>query len=105
MRRKGLETVAAVLLLLLLGSFAMTYAAEPIKLKFANYFPVVHKNTPFAKEFCDEIKKRTGGRVEIFYYPGGTLLTAPKMAAGVNTGIADIGLSHCGYSRGRFPVT
>jgi TRAP-type C4-dicarboxylate transport system substrate-binding protein len=26
------------------------------------------------------------------------------MPAGVSTGIADIGLSHCAYSRGRFPV-
>jgi TRAP-type C4-dicarboxylate transport system substrate-binding protein len=80
------------------------YAAEPIKLKFANYFPVIHKNTVFGQAFCDEIKKRTGGQVEITYYPGGTLLTAPKMAVGVSTGIADIGMAHCGYSRGRFPV-
>ncbi len=42
--------------------------------------------------------------MEITQYTGGTLLTAPKMAAGVETGIADIGLSHCSYSRGRFPV-
>jgi TRAP-type C4-dicarboxylate transport system substrate-binding protein len=26
------------------------------------------------------------------------------MAVGVSTGIADIGMAHCGYSRGRFPV-
>ena len=31
--------------------------------------------------------------MEITHYTGGTLLTAPKMAAGVATGIADIGLS------------
>ncbi len=105
MRGKGTVVVAAAMLLVFLGSFTTAYGAETIKLKFANYFPVVHKNTAFGQEFCDEIKKRTGGRVEISYYAGGTLLTAPKMAAGVNSGIADIGLSHCGYSRGRFPVT
>lgn len=102
MRGKGLP--AYVALVLLLGISAAGYAAEPIKLKFANYFPVIHKNTVLGQLFCDEIKKRTGGRVEISYYPGGTLLTAPKMPAGVSTGISDIGLSHCGYSRGRFPV-
>lgn len=101
MRRKGLLVLA---LLLVFGTSAVSYAADPIKLKFANYFPVVHKNTAFGQEFADEIKKRTGGRVEISYYPGGTLLTAPKMAAGVSTMIADIGMAHCGYSRGRFPV-
>jgi len=41
--------------------------------------------------------------VEISYYPGGTLLTAPKIAAGVATGCR-YRLSHCAYSRGRFPV-
>ena len=55
-------------------------------------------------EFTQEINKKSGGKVEISYYPGGTLLTAPKMAAGVVTGIADIGLAHFAYSRGRFPV-
>ena len=102
MRGKGLP--AYVALVLLLGISAAGYAAEPIKLKFANYFPVQHKNTALGQLFCDEIKKRTGGRVEISYYPGGTLLTAPKMAAGVSVAISDIGLSHCAYSRGRFPV-
>jgi TRAP-type C4-dicarboxylate transport system substrate-binding protein len=101
MRTKGLLLLA---LLLFCGSLTLGYAAEPIKLKFANYFPVIHKNTVFGQAFCDEIKKRTGGQVEISYYPGGTLLTAPKMAVGVSTGIADIGMAHCGYSRGRFPV-
>ena len=101
MRTKGLLLLA---LLLFFGSLTLGYAAEPIKLKFANYFPVIHKNTVFGQAFCDEIKKRTGGQVEITYYPGGTLLTAPKIAVGVSTGIADIGMAHCGYSRGRFPV-
>jgi TRAP-type transport system periplasmic protein len=101
MRTKGLSLMA---LLLILGFSVVSQGAEPIKLKFANYFPVIHKNTVFGQAFCDEIKKRTDGRVEISYYPGGTLLTAPKMAVGVSTGIADIGMAHCGYSRGRFPV-
>jgi TRAP-type C4-dicarboxylate transport system substrate-binding protein len=102
MGRKGLPSTVVLALILCVSS--VSYGAEPIKLKFANYFPVIHKNTALGQSFCDEIKKRTGGRVEISYYPGGTLLTAPKMPAGVSTGIADIGLSHCGYSRGRFPV-
>jgi TRAP-type C4-dicarboxylate transport system substrate-binding protein len=54
--------------------------------------------------FCDEVKKRTNGQVEITYYPGGTLLSPVKMYDGVFTGIADIGVSHIDYTRGRFPV-
>ncbi len=101
MSKRGLFLVTLVIFF---GSLTLGYGAEPIKLKFANYFPVIHKNTAFGQAFCDEIKKRTNGRVEITYYPGGTLLTAPKIAVGVSTGIADIGMAHCGYSRGRFPV-
>ena len=57
------------------------------------------------KWFCDEVKKRTNGRVEISYYPGGTLLSPVKMYVGITTGIADLGFSHTAYTRGRFPVT
>jgi TRAP-type C4-dicarboxylate transport system substrate-binding protein len=56
-------------------------------------------------QFCEEIKKRTNGRVEITYYPGGTLTTAPKVYDGILNQVSDLGLSHIGYTRGRFPVT
>jgi TRAP-type transport system periplasmic protein len=79
-------------------------AADVIKLKFANYMPILHINVPLMQKFCDEVNKKLAGKVEITQYPAGTLLTAPKMAAGVADGIADIGLAHCSYSRGRFPV-
>ena len=80
-------------------------AAEPIKLKSANYLPTTHPMSVLGAWFCDEIKKRTNGRVEITYYPGGTLLSPVKMYDGVVTGIADMGMSHISYTRGRFPVT
>ena len=79
-------------------------AAEVIKLKFANYMPIMHINVPLMQKFCDEVNKKLVGRVEITQYPAGTLLKAPQMAAGVASGVADIGLAHCSYSRGRFPV-
>ncbi len=92
--------VAAVLLAVCSGGAR----AEVIKLKFANYFPPTHMNSIMMGKYCDELNKKLAGKVEITQYAGGTLLTAPKMAAGVATGIADIGLAHCAYSRGRFPV-
>jgi TRAP-type transport system periplasmic protein len=81
-----------------------TYAADVIKLKFANFFPPMHKNSLLMEKWSAELTKKLAGKVEITHYAGGTLLTAPKMAAGVASGIADIGLAHCAYSRGRFPV-
>jgi len=81
--------------------------AQPkvITLKFANYFPPVAKHTLIGNEFIEEIEKRTGGRVKITYYPGGTLLTAPAMIDGIIKGIADMGYTHVEYSPGRFLVT
>jgi len=100
--KKRFVTLAVALLLL--STFSVTYAAEPIKLKFANYFPPTHKVSAMFDQFSQAINKKSEGKVEVSYYAGGTLLTAPKMAVGVATGIADIGLSHLAYSRGRFPV-
>jgi TRAP-type C4-dicarboxylate transport system substrate-binding protein len=80
------------------------FGADVIKLKAANYLPVTHKMSLLTGWFCDEVKKRTNGRVEITYYPGGTLLSPVKMYDGVVTDIADMGVSHISYTRGRFPV-
>jgi TRAP-type transport system periplasmic protein len=83
---------------------AQSGRAEVIALKFANYMPIMHINTIIMGKFCDEVNKKLAGKAEITQYAAGTLLSAPKMAAGVASGIADIGLAHCSYSRGRFPV-
>ncbi len=88
----------------LFSMYSLTYAADVIKLKFANYFPPTHMNSVMMGKYCEELNKKLAGKVEITQYTGGTLLTAPKMAAGVASGIADIGLSNCSYTRGRFPV-
>jgi len=83
---------------------SFTRAADVIKLKGANYLPVTHPMSLLTGWFCDEVKKRTNGQVEITYYPGGTLLNPVKMYDGVITGITDLGFSHIQYTRGRFPV-
>ncbi|MCX5812466.1 MAG: TRAP transporter substrate-binding protein, partial [Proteobacteria bacterium] len=63
-----------------------------------------HMNSVIMGKFCEELNKKLTGKVEITQYTGSTLLSADKMAAGVLTGIADIGLSNLSYARGRFPV-
>jgi TRAP-type transport system periplasmic protein len=102
MVRKLAALVFAVLFVLSVSSFAG--AADPIKLKFASYHPPVHMVSILIGKWCEEVNKRSGGKVEVTSYPGGTLLSPTKMAAGVASNIADIGFSHCSYSRGRFPV-
>ena len=98
-------TLLLVVVVFFFAASSLVRGAEVIKLKGANYLPVTHPMSHLSAWFCDEKKKRTNGQVEITYYPGGTLLSPVKMYDGIFTGIADMGLSHIDYTRGRFPVT
>jgi TRAP-type transport system periplasmic protein len=104
---KKISLLLAILLVLGIALLPATRvsAQAPVKLKFSNFFPATHQYAVLGQQFCDEIKKRTNGKVEIAYYPSGILTTAPKMFEGVVNGVSDIGLSHCEYTRGRFAVT
>ncbi|MGD9321731.1 MAG: TRAP transporter substrate-binding protein [Desulfobacteraceae bacterium] len=77
--------------------------AGPIELRFANLFGPVHLHSKTFEAWGKEIEKRTGGKVKFTYYHGGTLLKGAKIYDGVLTGIADVGMSVFGYSRGVFP--
>lgn len=79
--------------------------AKVIELKFANYFPPPSAQSRACEEFNQELEKRSGGRIKVNYFPGGSLLKAPAIAKGLETGIADIGFSHIEYTPGRFPAT
>ena len=100
-RKISLVVFAMTFLFLMVSS---PFAAEVIKLKFANFFPPTHMNSILMGKYCEELNKKLAGKVELTQYTGGTLLSAPKMAAGVTSGIADIGLSNLSYTRGRFPI-
>ncbi len=110
MKKKALTTslsVAVIInLICLLPAFnSPAYSEEVIKLKFANYFPPPAKQSKICEEFIAEVEKRTNGRVKIQYFAGGSLLRAPAIYNGIETGIADIGYSHVFYTAGRMPVT
>jgi len=53
----------------------------------------------------EEVEKRSGGKVAINTYPGGTLLGAKNMMDGVIAGQADIGCLCMAYQPGRFIMT
>lgn len=102
--KRGLSFALVIVVCILVVSMS-AYAEEPIKLKYSNYLPPTHPLTTLGGDMCKEINKRTGGRVEMKYYPGGILTKAPQMIGGIEHGVCDIGLSHIAYTRGRFPVT
>ncbi|UCD33771.1 MAG: TRAP transporter substrate-binding protein, partial [Desulfobacterales bacterium] len=78
--------------------------AAPIKLTFSIFFPPTHGQTKAAMDWAKEIEKRTGNKVQITVFPGGTLTNAKQCYSGVVKGISDLGFSLFAYTRGRFPV-
>ena len=78
---------------------------KPIDLSYSIFFPGPHIHSVLANEWGKEIEKRTNGRVKVTMHYGGTLTPADKCYDGVMRGISDIGMSVCGYTRGRFPLT
>ena len=87
------------------GSCAAPAPAETIELTYSNFFPPTHLHSILAEQFCEEIRARSDGSVEITYYPGGSLTPAPGVYDGVVEGISDIGMSVLAYTMGRFPAT
>jgi len=108
MQKKGLVIIAGIICLMFMFSTLPTdkaYAAEKvINLKIANFFPPPSKQSRLLQEFSEEIESRSGGRIKTQYFAGGSLLAAPAMYKGIETGIADIGYSHVYYTPGRMPV-
>jgi len=76
----------------------------PIKLSFAFFAPAHSFPGMSMQRWVDEVEARTGGKVIIETFPGGTLLTAPATYDGVLAGVADIATGATGYEPGRFPL-
>ncbi|WP_319468827.1 TRAP transporter substrate-binding protein [uncultured Pseudodesulfovibrio sp.] len=95
-------TLAAVFIASL--AFASIALAGSVRLTYSNFFPPTHIQSKLADQWCRMVAERTGGKVVIDYFPGGTLTKAKQNYDGVVEGISDIGMSCLAYSRGRFPV-
>lgn len=88
----------------MLLNFSDSAQAKTLTLSYANFFPPSHDQGKLAEMWGKEIEKRTKGKVKVNYYPGGALLKGPQIYDGVLNGIADVGMSVLGYSRGIFPA-
>jgi len=76
-----------------------------IKLTYANFPPAPTFPCVQMEEWKKEVEKRTGGKVAIQTFPGGTLLPAKNIFDGVITGTADIGNFAMSYQPGRFLIS
>ncbi|MCE8022086.1 TRAP transporter substrate-binding protein [Halomonas sp. MCCC 1A11036] len=96
---------AACLGALLTGSLLTTQArASDITLNYAFFAPAQTFPAIQMERWAEEVERRTDGRVSVNTFPGGTLLTAGNMYDGVQSGVADIGLSATSYEPARFPL-
>jgi len=82
-----------------------TAQPKKLELKIANFFPPPAKQSKILDEFGETLEERSGGRIKVRYFAGGSLLRGPAMYKGIESGIADIGYSHIYYTPGRMPVT
>lgn len=95
--------VPAILVLLVLS--VQVSLAETIKLTYANFPPAATFPCIQMERWGKEVEKRTGGKVKVQTFPGGTLLPAKNIYEGVISGVADIGNFAMSYQPGRFPVS
>ena len=101
-----LRLVGLAVIALFIGSLLpVSSMAAPITLNYANFPPAPTFPCVQMERWKKEVEKRTGGRVAIKTFPGGTLLGAKNMMDGVIAGQADIGCLCMAYQPGRFLVT
>lgn len=105
MKNAGRICLGAWVALACAGAAWAAEADKPIELTYSIFFPATHKNTLLAQDWAKEIGTRTGGKVKITVFPGGTLTKAEVCYDGVEKGISDIGMSVLGYTRGKFPLS
>lgn len=107
MKQRAGVTVAGILLaaLVMITWIPVSAMAGPIKLSYANFPPAPTFPCVQMERWKKEVEKRTGGKVAIDTFPGGTLLKAKTMMDGVIAGTADIGCLCMAYQPGRFMVT
>ena len=73
-------------------------------LTYSIFFPATHAQAKAGETWAKEIEKRTGGKVKINIFAGGSLTPADQCFDGVVQGISDIGMSCFAYTRGRLPL-
>lgn len=103
--KKGIIFVTATSFaaLFIMFLFSSTVLAQTT-LTYSIFFPATHAQAKAGENWAKEIEKRTGGKVKINIFAGGSLTPADQCFDGVVKGISDIGMSCFAYTRGRLPL-
>jgi TRAP-type C4-dicarboxylate transport system substrate-binding protein len=103
--RHILSFLLAVVMSALLAAPDAAVAEAAIQLRYANFPPAPTFPCVQMEHWAKEVEKRTGGKVKVQTFPGGTLLPAKNILDGVISGLADVGNFAMSYQPGRFPVS
>ncbi len=76
-----------------------------ITLKVSNWFPITHQQNILLEQWGKDLEKRSGGKVKVNYYAGGTLVPAAQSYDAIVKDIADVSNHVLGYTMGRFPFS
>ncbi len=79
-------------------------AAEPYKIKLATHWPVLHDMNNVMIEFARDIGRESAGRIEVTYYPAGTLAASGEKFQKLRTGVCDVANIHLANHPGVFPL-
>jgi TRAP-type transport system periplasmic protein len=101
----GMGTVICAVMIFSFGALTSYGADKVITLRYANLFPPASKVSVISDEWCKEVEKKTNGRVKVQYFPASSLSRPSETYDDVMRGVVDIGMSFCGYTGGRFPLT
>ncbi len=79
-------------------------SAEVYKLKLATHWPALHDMNNVMIEFAREIGRESQGKIDVTYYPAGTLAASGEKFQKLRTGVCDIANIHLANHPGVFPL-
>lgn len=78
--------------------------AGTYKLTVASFYATMNNHGLLGEAWCNEITKRTDGRVEFDYYPGASLVNDADSLNAIKNGIADIAMYSISSVPGLYPA-
>ena len=94
----------AALALVAVGAFALTTAAQERTLKLSTANPKGHPITQGADKFAELVAAKSGGKLKINVFPGGTLGSDMAVASAMQGGTVDMNIGNSGILAAQVPA-
>jgi TRAP-type C4-dicarboxylate transport system substrate-binding protein len=101
---KTIQFVGAIIVALGLVTIKPA-AAQNVQLKASLFTPSGNPIVRAMEKWADDLKQKSGGRLNVSVFPGGQMGPPPRQFDLVRTGVADIAVILNGSTPGRFPLT